>query len=164
MRAMTRAFAIAGIGVSVLIAGCGQQSTSASGQPGTGSSSRAAVGCVTPKLTQPGKTFTITEKDTGKAFCIVSGTGVFVFLHGTPTHAWTHIQPSSAGLAPRASGVMMLARGVTGGYFVATRLGTVTLTSTRTPCLVAEKSVSPGGLHCTPGTLFRVTFLVRGKM
>ncbi|HXP21095.1 MAG TPA: hypothetical protein VN840_15745 [Streptosporangiaceae bacterium] len=116
---------------------------------------------MTPKLAASGGTLTITDKDNGKSFCIVTGTGVYVFLHGTPMHMWAHLHPSSAALQPRASGRMMLMRGVTGGYFVAMRFGTATLTSARTPCHISA-GFTPG-VHCTARYFFRVSLVIRGR-
>ncbi|HEX9517236.1 MAG TPA: hypothetical protein VF940_13805 [Streptosporangiaceae bacterium] len=47
------------------------------------------------------------------------------------------IQSSSGVLQGRLSGMMALARAVTGAYFGAARPGTITLTSTRSPCRAA---------------------------
>ena len=135
MRGMSQVATAVVIAASVLAAGCGLQSSTASGPAVAAPSARPQTTCVTPKLAAPGRTFTITDKDNGKVFCLVTGTGVFVFLHGTPARMWTHIRPDSTIIQPRPSGVMMLALGVTGGYFVATRFGQATLTSTRAPCV-----------------------------
>lgn len=167
MRGMSRGLVVAVLSLGLMAVGCGRvpsgQKTSAQPSPG-GSPS---VSCVTPKLTNPGRTFTITEKDSGRVFCVVSGTGIYVFLHGTRANPWGPITPSSPGLRRRASGVMTLPVGVTGGYFQAASLGTVKLTSVRRAC------PSPSGSPATPGSvapvcgaerLFAVTFVVRGKM
>jgi len=137
------------VAASALAAGCGQPVSIGSSVP------KLQARCVTPRLAASGRTFTITEKDNGKSFCISSGTGVFVILHGTPTRMWAHLRPSSAAVQPRPNGRLMLMRGVTGGYFVATRLGTVTLTSSRSPC-------RSGGMQCTEQSFFRVRLMIRG--
>lgn len=144
------------IGVAA-IAGCGVQATSgpptgpaaSGGTPGT-------VTCVTPKLSGASKTFRITEKDNGKSYCVVAGTSMFVFLHSSPSHLWSPIRASSAALQPRPSGVFSLALGVTGGYFLAARLGQASLTSHRAACHAGQKQCSP--------TAFRVTVLIRGTL
>ena len=172
MRAVTRALAVAGVGASLLVAGCGRPGTSAAGGSGPSSvpTNHAVTRCVTPKLTSsgypgPAKTFTITGQDSGKTFCVTAGTSFYVFLHGTSTHLWGPIQPDSSVLARRASGVMELAIGFTGGFFQASRLGTATLTSVRTPCVAKpEAAVASSGRHCSAATLFKVTIVVRGKM
>jgi hypothetical protein len=119
------------------------------------------AGCVTPKLTKPGKNFTITEKDNGKTYCVIAGTSMFVFLHGNPSRMWSTIHPSSALLTPRPSGVFSLARGVTGAYYLAAGLGNVTLTSSRLPCHPAAAASST---TCGPANLFRVKVMIRGRM
>jgi len=188
--------AVAAFGASVVATGCGTQQTPGTGQAGSGSSGTApsatpastaptgsapsaaaspalARKCVTPRLneprrtftiTNPGGTFTITNKDNGDQFCVLAGTGIYVFLHGTPAHMWTRIQPDSPVIQPRASGVMTLMRGVTGGYFVAARLGVATLSSTIAPCHVAPVKAAPGAPGCSTATIFRVTVLVRGRL
>jgi hypothetical protein len=116
---------------------------------------------VTPRLTSPGRSFTITDKDNGKSFCVRAGTGVFVFLHGVPVRMWAQIKPTSAAVQARPSGEMALARGVTGGYFVATRTGAAFLMSVRTPCHARTDSASAS--HCTAQSEFRVQLVIRGK-
>jgi hypothetical protein len=156
MRGTSLAATVMAIGASVLAVGCGQQHTPGSG---AGSVPKFQVRCVTPKLATPGRTFTITNKDNGKAFCVPTGTGVFVFLHGTPARMWTHLHPSSAAIVPRASGKMALMVGETGGYYVAMKLGSAVLTSSRTPC----HALSGSGPGCVPGSFFRVTLVIRGR-
>ena len=89
-----------------------------------------------------GNAFDIGDSDNGKTFCVATGTGIYVFLHSghTQAHLWRGIHSSSGALEGRASGMMTLARGVTGGYFGAARPGTATLTSTRSPCQAAGSS------------------------
>jgi hypothetical protein len=130
------------MGVSGAAAACGQ------------ASDVTAVHCVTPKLS--GNTFDIGDKDSGKTFCVAKGTGIYVFLHSGPTqaHLWQSIHPSSGVLEGRVSGMMSLARGVTGAYFGAARPGTATLTSSRTPCQAA-------GSPCATRLHFKVTVVVR---
>ena len=145
---------------SALAVGCGQLH---SGGSGPAAVPKLQARCVTPKLASGG-TLTITDKDNGRSFCIVTGTGVYVFLHGTPARMWAHLHPSSAALQPRASGRMMLMRGVTGGYFVAMRFGDATLTSARSPCHVSVGfTPGPGAVHCTAQSFFLVTLIIRGK-
>ena len=139
MRGKSFAATALAVGASVLAVGCG--SSAASGAGGTGAlaahTQRAHPKCVTPKLAEPGHTFAVTLADNGKSFCLAAGTGVFVFLHGSPADMWTAIRPSSPALRPRPSGYMSLTVGTTGGYFVAARSGAAALTSTRTPCRAA---------------------------
>ena len=134
--------AVLAVGVSGATAACGQA-------PGV-----KTAQCVTPKLNN--KAFDIGDNDNGKTFCAVTGTGIYVFLHSGHTQArlWRSIQPSSDVLESRASGMMSLARGVTGAYFGAARPGMATLTSTRSPC-------SAAGSPCATRLHFKVTVIVR---
>lgn len=170
MRTVTRFMAMAGIGASLLVAGCGRPGTSSGSAAGTASassSSQHAVQCVTPKLHSsglpgPAKTFTITEKDAGQTYCVTAGTEFYVFLHGTVTSPWGPITPSADVVRHKASGVMSLARGVTGGFFQASKLGTVGLTAYRKPC--AGPTSGTAAPQCSPKNVFKVTIVVRGKM
>jgi hypothetical protein len=146
------------VAAATLAAGCGQPGSG--GQAGGGTHDRgfhppARHGCVTPKLA-PSQALTITNRDNGKSYCITSGMGVFIVLHGTPSRMWAPIRSSSAVLQPRPNGRLALVRGVTGAYFVATRFGTVRLTSSRVPC-------RPGGVRCNAQSFFRVNLLVHGR-
>ena len=134
--------AVLALGVSGTTVACGQASGVTTAQ------------CVTPKLS--GNAFEIGDKDNGKTFCVAVGTGIYVFLHSgrTQAHLWQRIQPSSGVLEGRVSGMMMLARGVTGAYFGAARPGTATLTSARSPCRAA-------GSPCATQLHFKVTVVVR---
>lgn len=161
MRARALVAAAVAIGLSALAAGCGQLhapgAKTAGGRP-------AKVACVTPKLGSS-KTFTITEKNNGEAFCVVSGDRFYVFLHGSLTSKWAPIHPSSAAVSSLPSGMMTLAVGVTGGYFEAKRTGTVTLTSVRMPCVKPGLGPEPtGAVKCPTGGHFKVTLLIRGRM
>src|SRR5260370_42103770 len=96
------------IGLSaVLAAGCGQQKAAGSG--GTGP--KVAARCVKHQ----GAGFTVTDRDNGKSFCSVTGTGVFVVLHGSPANMWGHIRTTSAALQPRPNGRLALEVGATRG-------------------------------------------------
>lgn len=142
-------------GTSVL-AGCGTLSSAGGKAPGAPVAARA---CVRPSLAGPGKSFAITEQDNGKSYCVVAGTSMFVFLHSDPSRMWSPIHSTSAALQPRPSGVMTLARGVTGAYFFATRLGRATVESSRAPCAAASAA---GATPCPAQTSFTVTVLVLG--
>jgi hypothetical protein len=111
------------IAASVLAAGCGAQPA--------GKRPAAIVTCVTPRPGGPGRSFTIDGRDNGKSFCVRAGTGIFVFLHGKPATMWSPILSSSGAVQRRPSGVMSLALGVTGAYFVASGHGRATLSSHR---------------------------------
>jgi len=134
--------AVLALGVPGATVACGQA-------PGV-----TAAPCVTPKLND--HAFSIGDKDNGKTFCVAKGTGIYVFLHSghNQAHLWQSIHPSSGVLEAKASGVMTLARGVTGAYFGAARPGTATLTSARTPCQAA-------GSPCATRLHFKVTVVVR---
>jgi hypothetical protein len=155
MRGMSLVAAAVAIGACALAAGCGQQHITGTA-PAT---PKAEARCVTPKLALPGRTFTITDKDNGKSFCVVTGTGVFVFLHGSPARMWAHLRPSSAAVQPRPNGRLALMVGETGGYFVTTRSGDVVLTSSRNPCHASAGSTA----HCTGQSYFEVTLVIGGQ-
>lgn len=158
MRARALLAAMTAIGIAALSAGCGQLHAS-----GTGSGTPKKLGCVTPRL-RSDQTFTISDKDNGKTFCVVAGDRFYVFLHGSLTRKWSPIHPSSAAIAPRPSGVMALAVGVTGGYFQAARTGTATLTSARTPCKPGLGPQANGPVNCAQHNRFKVTVVIRGTM
>jgi hypothetical protein len=48
-------------------------------------------------------------------------------------------------MVPRANGHLMVALGVTGGYFVAAKPGVASITSSRNPCGSAPKPPPPTG-------------------
>ncbi len=160
MRGMALAAALAGAAL-LGVAGCGAAPAPQGSRPAVSPSPaghRAGPpSCVTPGTAGRARTFTITEKDNGRSYCVTSGTRLLVFLHGTLARKWGPIQASSPALRRRPSPVMMLAIGVTGGYFVAASLGTATLTSVRGSC-------PPGASHCRDRQVFRVSVLVRGTM
>lgn len=81
----------------------------------------------------------LTNVDNHGSFCVLRGTGIFVFLHKSTPVAWTLIQSSSAAVERRPSGVMSLARGVTGGFFEAVAVGTANLTSIAPRCPVGPR-------------------------
>jgi hypothetical protein len=153
MRGKTLAATALTIGAVVLAAGCGSGAAPGAASGGTDRARTTHAKCVTVKLTGQDPRFTVGVADNGKSFCITDGTGVFVFLHGTAAHKWATIQPSSAALQRRPSGVMMLTLGTTGGYFVAVRPGVASLTSSRRPCQATT---------CT-AQVFRVTLVISGR-
>jgi hypothetical protein len=162
MRRTSLVASVIAIGLSVLAGGCGQQQLTGAG--GTGQASKAQARCVTPKAAAPAHGLTVTERDNGKSFCVVTGTGIFVVLRGSPADLWRAIKPSSAALQPRPNGRLSLVVGATGGYFVASRLGKVTLTSARGPCHFRMGSAMPAStVRCGPRAFFRVTVVIRGK-
>ena len=128
--------AAAVIGVSALTAACGQQTAGPAGGPSgspappTGPSAAAACGSATP-TSSPNRVVTLNEGDSGSSFCIKPGTGVLIYLRGTPTDKWATLKSSSAVMRPSANGHLALAVGVTGGYFVAAQPGVATITSSR---------------------------------
>jgi hypothetical protein len=127
--------AAAVIGLSALTAACGEQAagSAATGSSGAGAPPAAACGSATP-TSPPHRTLTLSTADSGGSFCVKRGTGVLIYLRGTPTAKWAALRSSSAAMVPRANGHLMLALGVTGGYFVATRPGVAAITSSRNPC------------------------------
>lgn len=129
-------------------------SSQGSGAPGEGPVAKTPVNCVTPVLSQG--SFTLTEHDNGKTFCVTVGTSFFVFLHGSLAHKWSHPTPSSSDLVSKPSGVFTLPVGVTGGRFEATRTGKVSLVSARAGC------GQPG--QCAGPSSFAVRLVILGKM
>jgi len=103
----------------------------------------------------------ITEKDAGKAFCVVAGVRILVFLHGTPANMWTRPRASSSVLRIQPTGIFTLVRGVTGGSFVAARLGTASITAAR--CRPTIREAMPNGSICTHAGRFRVKVIVLGR-
>src|SRR5215472_18700725 len=143
---MRRLSMIAAGVLGLTVVACGQTVAPSSGSP-------APVNCVHRAAQGPAKRISIGRADNGKTLCVNAGTGMFVFLHGTQSRRWAPLHSSSGALVVKPSGMMSLAVGVTGGYFVAMRAGTATLTSVRSPCHV-------GGSGCPAGTSFKVTVLV----
>ena len=129
--------------VTALATACGQQQAgSAPGGQGTPSvPSSVSPGGRTPVLT-------LSAVDTGRSYRVRPGTGVLIYLKGTPANMWTRPRSDSPALAPRANGHLMLALGVTGAYFVAVHPGTATITATRHLC--ASQAPSPAALLASP--------------
>jgi hypothetical protein len=147
MRSVSFLAAAAVIGLSALTAACGQQpagsaasGSSGSPAPSTGPPAAAACGSATP-TSPPHRTLTLSTGDSGGSFCVKPGTGVLIYLKGTPTAKWATLKSSSAALVATANGHLALALGVTGGYFVAARPGVAAITSSRSPC---GSQASPG--------------------
>jgi hypothetical protein len=160
--------AAAVIGVSALTAACGQQPAGSamggsSGTPAssTGAPAAAACGAATP-TSPPGHVLTLRAGDTGRSFCVKRGTGVLIYLKGTPELKWGALKSSSTALVPRANGHLALALGVTGGYVVAAQPGVAAITSSRSSCHPgASASPSAGkGEMCGITESFRVTVRV----
>ena len=168
MRSVSFFAAAAVIGVSALTAACGQQpagsamsGSSGSPAPSTGAPAAAACGAAMP-TSPPGHVLTLRAGDTGRSFCVKPGTGVLIYLKGTPELKWAALRTSSAALVPRANGHLALALGVTGGYFVAAQPGVAAITSSRSSCHPgASASPSAGhGTMCGITDTFRVTVRV----
>jgi hypothetical protein len=137
MRSVSFLAATVIIGVSALAAACGQQPAgpaaggpSGSPAPSTGPPAAAACGSATP-TSAPHRILTLSNGDSGRSFCIKRGTGVLIYLKGTPTAKWATLKSSSAAMVPSANGHLALAIGVTGGYFVAAKPGVAAITSSR---------------------------------
>jgi hypothetical protein len=163
--------AAAVIGASALAAACGQQQagsaasgSSSSPAPSTAPPAAAACGSATP--TAPAnRTLTLNTGDNGRSFCIRPGTGVLVYLKGTPQRKWDALRASSAAMAPAANGHLALALGVTGGYFVAAHPGVAAITSTRSPCGPQATPTGPTTSNprkCGITQTFKVTVRVAG--
>ena len=168
MRSVSFFAAAAVIGVSALTAACGQQpagsamsGSSGSPAPSTGAPAAAACGAASP-TSPPRHVLTLSAGDNGRSFCVKPGTGVLIYLKGTPELKWAALRSSSAALVPRANGHLALALGVTGGYFVAAQPGVAAITSSRSSCHPgASASPSAGhGTMCGITDTFRVTVRV----
>lgn len=148
------------VGAAALTAACGQRAATAAG-------ASAACGPATPTA-PPDRTLTLTVSDNDRSFCVKVGTGVLVYLKGTPTSKWAALRSDSTAMVPRGNGHLMLALGVTGGYFVAVRPGLAAITSSRSPCGPVATSPPPtrpttsGSRQMTCGVIqaFRVTVRV----
>lgn len=138
-------------------AGCGSATAPASAGQHAATRTSSSLTCTRPRLTGPGRTLTVTEKDNGKSYCLSVGTGIFVFLHGAPAAMWSAIRSDSAVVAPQASGVMTLMRGVTGAHFVVTGRGRADITALRPPC---HQGGTPAS--CPASDRFRVLVLIEG--
>jgi len=168
MRSVSFLAAAVVIGVSALTAACGQQpagsamsGSSGTPAPSTGAPAVAACGAATP-TSPPGHVLTLRAGDTGRSFCVKPGTGVLIYLKGTPELKWAALRSSSAALVPRANGHLALALGVTGGYFVAAQPGVAAITSSRSSCHPGASGSPSAGNGTTCGTTgtFRVTVRV----
>jgi len=158
------------IGASVLTVACGQQRPApAAGTPSAispaASAPAGAAACgATAAVLGPGRTLTLGSADNRRSFCVKRGTGVLIFLHGTATARWSPLKSSSAALVPSANGHLMLALGVTGGFFVAARSGSAVISSARSRCgssaVPPTGPATPGKASCGPAELFRVTVRV----
>jgi hypothetical protein len=163
--------AAAVIGVSALTAACGQQKagsaasgSSGSPAPPSGPPAAAACGSATPTA-PPHRTLTLSAGDNGRSFCIRPGTGVLVYLRGTPTLKWAALKSSSSAMVPTANGHLALVLGVTGGYFVASHPGVAAITSRRNACGPQATPSGPGMMSpkkCNVPQTFRVTVRVAG--
>ena len=157
------------IGTSAMTAACGQQQA---GPPAGGSSPSpsgsvaVSANCTGTAPASPARrVVTLSASDNGKSFCVRQGTGVLIYLKGTPAVRWTQLRSSSAALVPRANGHLMLMLGTTGGYFVAIRQGVAVITSSRSPCgpripPTPTAHAAPGRMHCGAIESFRVTVQV----
>src|SRR5262249_28747237 len=78
--------AAAVLGLWALPAACGEQAagSAAPGSSGTGAPPAAACGSATP-TSPPHRTLTLSTADSGGSFCVKRGTGVLIYLRGTPT-------------------------------------------------------------------------------
>jgi len=111
--------------------------------------------------TTPGqKTVSLTNADNHGSFCVQRGTGIFVFLHKSTLVAWAPIQSNSAAVQRRPSGVMSLARNVTGAFFETAQVGTANLTSFEPRCPFGPRAGKAGvhsSGHCPAPLRFVVT-------
>ena len=139
-------------------AGCGLQATSTTGgqhaSPSTSvTPSRSAspkvpvkprIRCVHLRTTPGQRTVSLSNIDNHGSFCVPRGTGIFVFLHKSTPVLWAPIQSSSTAVERHPSGVLSLARNVTGAFFEAAEVGTANLTSFEPRCLLAPRAGKGG--------------------
>jgi hypothetical protein len=171
MRSVSVLAAAVIIGASALTVACGPQPPPASGPAASTASATssatspaasapaAACGPASAVL-GPGRTLTLTDTDNSRSFCVRRGTGVLIYLHGSATARWGTLRSSSAALVPSANGHLMLALGVTGGYFIAAQRGSAVISSARPRCgqpAVPSAPATPGKASCGSVELFRVT-------
>jgi hypothetical protein len=159
------------IGVSALTVACGSQrpaspsaASPSAARPATSAPAAAAACGSASAVLGPGRTLTLGNTDNSRSFCVRRGTGVLIYLHGTATARWSTLRSSSAALVPSANGHLMLALGVTGGYFIAARPGRAVITSARGRCMsppgLPTAPATSGKASCGPVELFRVTIAV----
>jgi hypothetical protein len=159
--------AVAAIAAGLILVGCGLQAGTAGGHQASPTTSTTTpvpvsrqIRCVHLKASPASsgqRTVSLTHADNHGSFCVLRGTGIFVFLHELTPVLWAPIQSSSAAVEHRPSGVMSLIRGETGGFFVAAKVGTANLTSFEPRC----RSGPHPGVHtrarCTAPLRFSVT-------
>ena len=187
MRSVPVLAAAVAIGASAMTVACGQQQgtagvTSASAPssgvpspsgtpsgatPSASPSGTARAGCHGAVPVPAGRTLNLGNADNGKSFCLPQRGTVLVTLRGTPARMWSPIHASSAALAPRANGRLLLVRGATGAYFAAVRPGTAVLSSARPVCQTSASATpapsSPVTMPCMAELAFRVTIVITGK-
>lgn len=138
-----RAIAALAVLLALGCAGCGLRTGgNADGHaasPGAPTSAPTApvarhIRCVRLRSLPGSRTVSVTNADNHGSFCVLRGTGIFVFLEKVTPALWTPVQASSAAVERRPSGVMSLTRGETGAFFEATEVGTARLTSFEPRC------------------------------
>jgi hypothetical protein len=174
MRSVSLLAAAVAVGASAVTVACGQQpgtsgTTAASTRSSGAAAGAARAGCHGGVPVAAGHTLTLSNSDSGKSFCMSQGATVLVTLRGTPASMWAPIHASSAALAPRANGRLMLARGVTAAYFAAVHPGTALLTSARPACrsyppasTQASPPAPPATMRCGVELAFRVSVVIVG--
>lgn len=120
------------------------------------------VSCVHLSSSPGQRTVSLTNVDNHGSFCVLRGTGVFVFLRASTAVLWAPIRSNSAALERRPSGVLSLTRGETGGFFEATEVGTATLTSFEPRCPSGPHPGARSGGRCPAPLRFAVTVHVLG--
>ncbi len=147
-------------GAGLMTAGCGTSPAPPGGIAtghvtgrSAGPAAATVLACVTPVLESG--SFSVTERDNGRTYCVTTGSSVYVFLHGTLARGWDPPRATSADLAARPSGMFSLPVGVTAGLFLAVRPGTVSLISARAGCGSAG--------HCTGPSGFRIRLVIRAQ-
>ena len=169
MRSVSVLATVVIITASAMTAACGQQQAgSPAGGPSPSSSLAVSANCTGGAPSSPrNPVITLTAHDNGKTYCIKRGTGVQIYLKGTSALKWTDLKSHSTAMVPRANGHLMLALGVTGGFFVAEHKGVAVIPASRSPCgtRVLPNPTAPATSHkmlCGVIETFRVTVTVVG--
>jgi hypothetical protein len=152
-------WAVAVLIAAVVVSG---SSCSRAGNPGT-----AHERCATPPPgIGPGAAGTLQLPDNGRTVCLSVGKELTIFLKAPSLDSalWGPIEASDpAVLEPGNLGIMTLVRGITGGIFVARRVGTARLTSERPSCAPAPPPASSTSVTCTSVVSWSATVVVTDR-
>lgn len=153
--AATLVLALSGLAVSAGV-------TPADSPGATPAGARTLPHCLVPHGAGPGYNASIGNSQNGKTVCIAVGEKLLVLLSGGSPNAspWRAVHVSKPGILKIAPLTLMLTRGLTGTNFRAVRVGTVRLTSERSPCV----PTTPAGARCNVIEIWQATVVVRGPV